>query len=428
MARVDVNLTSELEGEGIADKVAVNDIAAYNSSGNNYSVLLNTADNATVSIKVTCGGDDYVYTHTTPLSLAKNHVYTFYVTVKKTGLEVTVGETVEWISTDPQSVGSTSADNTGGDTPSVNGWTNGGNESITSVKYLPLPTAKNGVVTISDGKAYRVDKSSNATQIVVTSGAPTLLLDSWTVSRTTSGDIISITGDAKIVLSGTTTLSTSRGVPIVASDGTLTIEAENGGSLSTTSTQTIGAGIELVDNANLVINSGTITANGGTYGAGIGAGRNNTCGNITINGGTVTASSAGGWGAGIGTGQYGSCGDITICAGTVSATGGSWAAGIGSGSYGSCGNIKIVNCRASGLGGGWGSGYTGGWGAGIGAGQNGSCGNITIADGAVVTAHHGEYGYDIGESSTCTGIGIVWVDTTCLTSDSGKSISNNTAK
>lgn len=82
---------------------------------------------------------------------------------------------------------------------------------------------------------------------------------------------------------------------------------------------------------------GSLTAEGGEDGAGIGGGYESGAGNIEITGGTVEA--VGGEGAaGIGGGVYGPGRDIEISGGKVSATGGSYsgdprpgAAGIGDG-------------------------------------------------------------------------------------------------
>ena len=100
--------------------------------------------------------------------------------------------------------------------------------------------------------------------------------------------------------------------------------------------------------------TGTLTAKGGDYGAGIGTGYVNsgtkTFGTITINGGTVTAK-GGDYGAGIGTGfaaypsSTNTCSAININGGTVTATGGEYAAGIGTGladnATNTCGAITI---------------------------------------------------------------------------------------
>ena len=141
---------------------------------------------------------------------------------------------------------------------------------------------------------------------------------------------------------------------------------------------------------------GSLKATGGQYAAGIGNGGyygnggNRSGENITITGGTVTAT--GGWGgAGIGGGYYGSGENITITGGTVTATGGDEGAGIGGGYYyGNGENITINGGRVN---------ATGGWGgAGIGGGggYDGCSGkNITIT-GGTVTAGGGDRGAGIG--------------------------------
>ncbi len=79
-----------------------------------------------------------------------------------------------------------------------------------------------------------------------------------------------------------------------------------------------------------------------THKAGIGSETGTTCGNITVNGGIITAT-GGESAAGIGSGYFeSSCKAITINGGTVTATGGEEAAGIGSGaSSSSCKAITI---------------------------------------------------------------------------------------
>ncbi len=104
------------------------------------------------------------------------------------------------------------------------------------------------------------------------------------------------------------------------------------------------AGIQVLAGARLIITdsgTGTLTAEGGAFGAGIGGGDGGTSGAISINGGTVTAI-GGGYGAGIGGGYSGDGGNITI-SGTanVTATGGNDGAGIGGGNEGSGGTITI---------------------------------------------------------------------------------------
>ena len=119
------------------------------------------------------------------------------------------------------------------------------------------------------------------------------------------------------------------------------------------------------------------------FGAGIGGRINKDCGNIRIEGGTVTAIGHK-TSAGIGSSKEHSCGTITITGGTVTATGGDGAAGIGSGYdcyQETCGNITITGGTVT---------ATGGDGAaGIGCGQDSDCGNITISSPAKVTATKG---------------------------------------
>ena len=149
-------------------------------------------------------------------------------------------------------------------------------------------------------------------------------------------------GDATIILEGTNVVQGlgdySSGI-YVPEGKTLTIRGD--GSLSVEGLSGAGIGGE----GNIVIESGTITAQGKGLSAAIGSSRG-TCGNITITGGTVTATGDA-MAAGIGSGYNGSCGNITITGGTVTATGGENAAGIGTGAYGKCGDITIATTVTS---------------------------------------------------------------------------------
>lgn len=199
--------------------------------------------------------------------------------------------------------------------------------------------------------------------------------------------------------------------------------------------------------ANLVFNgTGTITATSKQYGAGIGSGVmyntgtnstiTNSIGAITINSGTIIATSSPGidysnsGGAGIGTGSgyassntktaRSSCGTITINGGNITATGGKEAAGIGTGacaanySYTLCGNIVInggvINAT--------GRSEAPGIGAsrGFAIAYNCTCGTITIGSGVTsVSATRGKSsqytdcigrGYNANNSSLCGNITI----------------------
>ena len=189
---------------------------------------------------------------------------------------------------------------------------------------------------------------------------------------------------------------------------------------------------------NIVIEGGSVTAQGGDYAAGIGSGYLGHSGDVMISGGKVIATggcSAPGIGGAYAQPEYSKCGDITISGGIVIATCGETtemtggAAGIGGGSAGGCGKITIAGgsvtatgyIDSAGIGGGHyvyagcgdivisGGSVTatgGAKGAGIGSGYNGNCGAITIENTVTkVVATKGEEAIDsIGQgwkSSTC---------------------------
>ena len=95
---------------------------------------------------------------------------------------------------------------------------------------------------------------------------------------------------------------------------------------------------------------GSLTASGTGEAAGIGAGYNDSCGNITIEGGTITAN-GGEYAAGIGSARLAKCGTITIgdgitcvtaTSGTVTSGGNTYKAeSIGKGYAGSCDGVTI---------------------------------------------------------------------------------------
>lgn len=110
----------------------------------------------------------------------------------------------------------------------------------------------------------------------------------------------------------------------IQGDGKLTVE----GGKASRALETPGISC---DNSTLTINSGTIIAQGGNYGAGINIPDNSA---LIINGGNITAQ-GGLLGAGIGSNwSTNSCGSIQITGGIVNATGGQQACGIGSGAWG----------------------------------------------------------------------------------------------
>ena len=275
---------------------------------------------------------------------------------------------------------------------------------------------KDEAFTAQDGDVL-IGEAMERYQISIADGAAVTLRN---VTINADGDYddgayagITCLGDATITLEGTNSVcGFDEDYPgiYVPVDKTLTIE---GTGKLTASSNRYGAGIGgAIDLScgNIVINSGTIVAEGGSSCAGIGGGyevdnASVTCGNITINGGDITATS---WddAAAIGSGSgnnanNASCGNITITGGTVratNATGGFGGAGIGSGGYGHCGDILISGGTIIASG--------GKWCPGIGSSCVGSCGTITNDNNQTsVSATKGDGGlYCIGngdEDSTC---------------------------
>ena len=143
-----------------------------------------------------------------------------------------------------------------------------------------------------------------------------------------------------------------------------------------------------------ILGTGSLEASSNGFAAGIGSGYNGTAGNISISGGTITAT-GGKYAAGIG-GSTGAVGDISISGGSVTAMGGEYATGIGGGNNGTVGDISISGGTVTATRGGY------SFAAGIGGGNNGIVGNITIS-GGTVTAEGGYYAAGIGGGN----IGIV---------------------
>jgi hypothetical protein len=125
-----------------------------------------------------------------------------------------------------------------------------------------------------------------------------------------------------------------------------------------------------------------LQAQGGMYGAGIGGGYMNSGGNVTINGGNVTAQ-GGMYGAGIGGGSFSAQGgSINISGGNVKAIGGDGGAGIGGGMGGGGGNVNISGGMVTAEGGSDGTGIGGGGSDGIG-------GTVVITGGSVTAKSYG---------------------------------------
>ena len=279
------------------------------------------------------------------------------------------------------------------------------------------------IVTSSGEKARTITIKDGSTVVcTIDLGTRNLGAKVYNVSRRLV-NLASITSDYtaqdREVLTGTLDGATQKYKISIADGATVTLSGATINGVHTDDTHELWAGLTcegdatiILDGTNAVENfnryypglqpgpagttltirgSGSLTATGRNFGTGIGTKNDGgSCGNIRIEGGTVTAN--GGEGAGIGSGYNSSCGDITITGGTVTATGGNNATGIGSGYKSSCGDITITGGTVTATGGGNGAGI------GSGNGEDGTsqCGAISISGSARVTANGGERGAGIG--------------------------------
>ena len=220
-----------------------------------------------------------------------------------------------------------------------------------------------------------------------------LEIDRSASSTAADGAAVSVSGNSSIELDSKNTISSGMGhagIEKADDNGTMTIKDDN----------------------NV---SGSLTANGGFGGAGIGGGNNADGSDITITGGNVTAN-GGGHAAGIGGGDGdnanglnkesdstggGRGSNITISGKNtiVKAEGGAEAAGIGGGRSGDADTIEITDSTVISNGHGSDTGNSGagigGGGVGAGGGAGGGISNITIKD-ADVTAGADAGGAGIG--------------------------------
>lgn len=218
-----------------------------------------------------------------------------------------------------------------------------------------------------------------------------LEIDRSASSTAADGAAVSVSGNSSIELDGKNTISSGMGhagIEKADDNGTMTIKDDN----------------------NV---SGSLTANGGFGGAGIGGGNNADGSDITITGGTIIANGGFG-GAGIGGGSSsisggGNGSDITISGGNVTANGGTAGAGIGGGDGD---NANGLNKKSDSTGGGRGSNITisgkntivnaegGAEAAGIGGGRSGDADTIKITDSTVISN-----GHDSDNGNSGAGIG-----------------------
>ena len=269
----------------------------------------------------------------------------------------------------------------------------------------------------SDSSGYIQDREDNNITITGTSTGNTVTIDAdkdqtahvtldhvEIDASSTGRAAVEVTGsgDTNIELNGDNTLkgdSSHAGLEHNKTDdsGTLTIQDEKNddGSAKGSASDT----------------TGSLIANGGSHGAGIG-GSDKQDGQVTITGGEITAN-GGSQGAGIGGGAgdtdaVGGDGDVTISGGTITATGGSLGAGIGGGAYGN-GTVTVTDGDIT-------AKATGNYGAGIGGGYGaipedtliGGNGTVTISGGTITEASGGYMAAGIG--SGYQGLGTVTVE------------------
>ena len=262
--------------------------------------------------------------------------------------------------------------------------------------------------TTSDRGTIQEDHGGSVT---VTQSNPSTPTNHSVSVNTSSGSSVNVTlQNVNIDVSG----NSDKAAVEVKGSGNVTIELDG---TNTVKSGDNHAGVEKNDgdsSGKLTITddnetAGSLAANGGEGGAGIGGGYESGASDITISGGTVTAN-GGENAAGIGGGEYGAGSNITISGGNVTANGGNvvipqdadgfeagGGAGIGGGANGSGSNITISGGTVMATGGEATIGnevFSGG--AGIGGGANGKSDNITIKYNAQVTAKGKENAADIG--------------------------------
>lgn len=252
---------------------------------------------------------------------------------------------------------------------------------------------------------------------VVTADTLTMT-DGWYIvnDTVTNNNRISVSGDANLLLCDGAELTATKGIKVQWKNpsGTLTIwQQENGtGTLTATATDSGYAGIggnSQRTSGNITINGGSITAQGADNGAGIGSGYKQPTRPITINGGAVTAT-GGSNAAGIGGGCQGLA-RVFIYGGEINATGGTKGAGIGAGTGTSYVNGKTIEITISG---GTVTATGGDNASAIGCGYNNSNGSSAITiNGGQITANAGSSGYGVNSNiSSSNEITLNWTDDT----------------
>lgn len=273
------------------------------------------------------------------------------------------------------------------------------NDTDTVIKSKDSSTASSNTVTIDADEGKTVNVTLDNVTINVDEGYE----HGYDPNAYKTAVSVTGSGNTNIELNGNNTLTSGYGHAGLEHNktddsGTLTIQDEKNddGSAKGSASDT----------------TGSLTANGGGRGAGIG-GSDEHNGQATITGGKITATGGNG-AAGIGGGAgdkytaVGGDGDVTISGGTITATGGSLAAGIGGGLDGN-GTVTITGGDIT-------AKATGRYGAGIGGGCGeipkdtliGGNGTVTISGGTITEASGGYMAAGIG--SGLQGLGTVTIE------------------
>ena len=256
---------------------------------------------------------------------------------------------------------------------------------------ISISAGESGNKVVQNGE----EKAANDTDTVIKSNYPSTASEHTVTINAEEGKTVNVTLDNVNI----NTSKTDEAAVSVTGSGNTNIELNGNNTLTSGSGH---AGLEhnkTDDSGTLTItdndNDGKLDAKGGT---GIGGGYAND-GQVTITGGTITATGTNG-GAGIGGGKAsanangqvnGGDGDVTITGGTITATGDSWGAGIGGG-YGGDGNVEITGGEITATGGYYAAGIGGGAAVNYPDGSRfGADGNVIIKGDAVIKNAQGDY-------------------------------------
>ena len=277
-----------------------------------------------------------------------------------------------------------------------------------STRNERLIATANSTITLKD-VSMDLDWCKGSPIEIAEGASATLILEGEnTLSAFADGPGILVNQGATVTIQSQSDDNTDRLTVSGAKAGTYVSAEMGGGGGSITTDGYAGIGGPNFDEATnytgaINIESGTITATGYSYGAGIGGGNFSSGGTINISGGVVTALSGGtdpdGWvsvpadtkmGAGIGGSQGCGSGDINISGGIVKAYGGYGCPGIGGAP---CDVTISGNAEVT--------GYGGDLAAGIGGydKDKGESNEVTISDTATVTACGGKGAAGLGEGS-----------------------------